>query len=69
MAIGKIKVDFDEDAITEPAGVGQVWKTPSKSRPGMFNVTILFDHGDVFCTCEGFKFRGACKHTERILGG
>lgn len=41
--------------------------TGSISRPGKIHTTVgktLFN--DSFCDCEGFEFRGYCRHTEEL---
>jgi hypothetical protein len=52
-----------------PGAVGpaeQVFRIPSKSRPGEFNVVTVSD-GAARCTCAGFEYRGTCSHAKSIV--
>lgn len=42
----------------------RVFRTPSGSRQGKFHFTVYSDTGGAMCTCEGFQYRGKCKHIE-----
>ncbi len=42
----------------------RVFRTPSGTRQGKFHFTICNDLGDVMCTCEGYQYRGKCKHID-----
>lgn len=48
-------------------GEGTLWKTPSKGRANLFHYTIVKGDGSYpTCTCEGYNYRGRCKHTESL---
>lgn len=48
-------------------GEGTLWRTPSGGRAGLFHFTIVKDDGSYpMCTCEGYTYRGKCKHTEAL---
>lgn len=50
-------------------GSGTLWRTPSGSRQGKFHFTLVKDDGSYpMCTCEGYSYRGRCKHTESLWG-
>lgn len=38
----------------------------SSSRPGLKHYTYHMADGKFKCTCEGFSFRGHCKHVDQI---
>ena len=42
---------------------GRVW-TVKGSKGDEYRVSEI--NGNYFCTCSGFKFRGACRHAETI---
>lgn len=40
------------------------FRVPSASSPGVdYTVEVTIAHGQVSCTCPGFRFRGTCNHT------
>lgn len=67
------KFGEEADAQTVFMGTASVWKTASGGRRGMYHYTMLLDAADdgkmVVCSCEGFLYRGECKHVRRVVGG
>jgi hypothetical protein len=51
----------------ERLGPAVVFRTASKSRPGIFHYQSIFQNGQgIKCSCEGFSFNGRCWHIELI---
>ena len=48
--------------------VRQVFRAPSSSRPGLFHYTLLYESGDVDCSCEGWRMNKKCWHTHNLIG-
>ena len=47
-------------------GEAIVYAFESETREGLFHYTMKLRHGGVVCTCEGWGFRGWCKHVTAI---
>lgn len=43
-----------------------VFRSESESRPGLFHMTFKLRNGGIVCTCEGWSFRGSCKHAMNV---
>lgn len=43
-----------------------VYRTPSGTRQGRFHLTVLEETEGAYpvCSCEGYQFRGKCKHAD-----
>lgn len=51
----------------ERLGTATVFRTPSKSRQGMFHYVTVFTNGQgVKCSCEGFSFNKKCWHIDAV---
>lgn len=55
-----MKVNFNPPAAF--LGEAVVFRMPSDSREGTFHYTFKLRNGGVVCSCEGWQFRGYCKH-------
>ena len=42
------------------------FRVESESRPGTYHYVFKLRHGGVLCTCEGWQFRGYCKHVQVV---
>jgi hypothetical protein len=72
----KINVSGSSAQIEGPGGrvlyaqLAKVYRTPSESRQGKFHFTILdltsHDPKYPMCTCEGYQYRGKCKHADGV---
>ena len=49
----------------EPIGPGQ-WAAESSTRAGTAYLLTLDEHGRPRCTCDGYRWRLACKHAARL---
>jgi hypothetical protein len=58
-----MKINFNSAQLL---GEGIVFRWESESRPGTFHFTFKLRHGGVVCTCEGWQFRGYCKHVMNV---
>lgn len=58
-----IKVDFTPN-FEELPPVRTVYRAASKSRPNVWHLTIVYEDGDIFCTCEGYRHAHKCWHLE-----
>lgn len=56
---------IDGKAIPEYVGRGQIYKTPSLSRPGINHYTIVGENGAT-CSCEGWQFTQHCWHIDNV---
>ena len=43
-------------------GAAAVWRIASESREGRFHYVFKLRNGGIMCSCEGWQFRGYCKH-------
>jgi hypothetical protein len=52
----------------ERLGVATVFRTPSKTRQGLFHYQTVFTNGrGTLCSCEGFTYqKGNCWHIDKI---
>ena len=59
-----MRIDFN----VKPKFVGEaiVFRSESESRPGLAHFTAKLRGGGVICSCEGYQFRGTCKHATSI---
>jgi hypothetical protein len=60
------EVNFSSDP--QDLGYGHVWLFNSKTRPGLFHVTILVNgqDGNWWCSCEGYRYTNACRHIREL---
>jgi hypothetical protein len=51
----------------DPLGPGMAWRVASDSRTGKYHIVFASESGaGVQCSCEGWQFRGNCKHVQSI---
>jgi hypothetical protein len=58
-----LKVNFTPTQMVDQA---IVFRTPSETRQGVMHYTFKLRHGGIVCTCEGWQFRGTCKHATNL---
>jgi uncharacterized protein YegP (UPF0339 family) len=55
-----VKLNFNPPA--RCLGEAVVWRIASESREGVYHIVCKLRNGGVICSCEGWQYRGYCKH-------
>lgn len=46
---------------------GLLLSVPSKTEDGKLHEVRLSKHGNIYCDCEGYAFRGHCSHIDALV--